>query len=61
MLQQSSIMLNTRSNTISAIVSQVRGGLQFVAITYTGNSGNTVKLLMGTVQSLNYTATLLRN
>ena len=61
MLQQSSITLDTCSNTISAIVSQVGGGLQFIAITYTGNTGNTAKLLMGTVQSLNYTATLLRN
>ena len=60
MLQQSSIMLDTHSNTISAIVSQVGGGLQFVTTTYIGNTGNTVKLLMGTVQSLNYTATLLR-
>ena len=40
MLQQSSITLDTCSNTISAIVSQVGGGLQFVAITYTGNTGN---------------------
>ena len=34
MLQQSSITLATRSNTISAIVSQVGGGSQFVTKLY---------------------------
>ena len=34
MLQQSSIILNTCSNTTSAIVSQVGGGLQFVTKLY---------------------------
>ena len=33
MLQQSSIMLDTHANTISAIVSQVGGGLQNSPIT----------------------------
>ena len=41
MLQQSSITLDTCSNTISAIVSQVRGGLQFVTKLY----GYTAKML----------------
>ena len=38
MLQQTSVMSNTGSNTISAIVSQMGGGLMIVSIVHTGNT-----------------------
>ena len=44
--QQASVMSNTCSNTISAIVSQVGVRLKFVTIVHTGNTGNTAKMLL---------------